>query len=155
VHPCPCGFYGDSAKACTPFEPRARQGEAACAPSTVTKYQKRISGPLLDRIDINVEVPRVDYQKLRSERLGESSECIRARVEAARQKQYKRFLDMKSNNVISSIGASCAGAVLLPARAALNVYFAKPLQQSPRRCAALYDAVRSSLISEFRLRIGE
>jgi magnesium chelatase family protein len=46
-------------------------------PSTVTKYQKRISGPLLDRIDIHVEVPRVDYQKLSSDRLGESSETIR------------------------------------------------------------------------------
>jgi magnesium chelatase family protein len=61
VYPCPCGFYGDSVKACTPFGPQARRGETACAPSTVTKYQKRISGPLLDRIDIHVEVPQVDY----------------------------------------------------------------------------------------------
>ena len=68
----------------------------------MTKYQKRISGPLLDRIDIHVEVPRVDYQKLSSNRLGESSECIRTRVEAARQKQYERFSSMKSNNVISN-----------------------------------------------------
>jgi len=57
----------------------------------VTKYQKRISGPQLDRIDIHVEVPRVDYQKLSSDRLGESSECIRARVEAARQSSVNDF----------------------------------------------------------------
>ena len=50
--------------------------------SNVTRYQKRISGPLLDRIDIHIEVPRVDYQKLTDERLGERSEAIRARVEA-------------------------------------------------------------------------
>ena len=79
VYPCPCGYYGDLLKACT------------CAPSTVTKYQKRISGPLLDRIDIHIEVPRVDYDKLSSDRLGEPSAAIRARVEAARQRQRERF----------------------------------------------------------------
>ncbi len=79
VYPCPCGFFGDAVKPCT------------CAPSAVTKYQKRISGPLLDRIDIHIEVPRVDYQKLSSDRMGESSEAIRCRVEAARQRQRERF----------------------------------------------------------------
>lgn len=79
MNPCPCGYYGDPIKPCT------------CAPSTVTKYQKRISGPLLDRIDIHVEVPRVDYQKLSDDRLGEPSEAIRCRVEAARALQRKRF----------------------------------------------------------------
>jgi magnesium chelatase family protein len=61
--------------------------------STVTRYQKRISGPLLDRIDIHVEVPRVDYEKLTDERLGERSEAIRARVERARETQRRRFAD--------------------------------------------------------------
>ena len=78
-YPCPCGYYGDARKPCT------------CSASTVTKYQKRISGPLLDRIDIHVEVPRVDYDKLSSDRLGESSATIRARVETARQIQRIRF----------------------------------------------------------------
>jgi magnesium chelatase family protein len=50
----------------------------------VTKYQKRISGPLLDRIDIHIEVPRVDYEKLSGDRMGETSEAIRTRVQAAR-----------------------------------------------------------------------
>jgi magnesium chelatase family protein len=94
VYHCPCGYYGDAVKACTPFGLRARWGETACALSTVTKYQKRIPGPLLDRIDIHAKVPRVDYQKQSSDRLGESSEAIRERVEAARQKHCERFSTM-------------------------------------------------------------
>jgi magnesium chelatase family protein len=79
MNPCPCGYYGDSQKPST------------CAYSTVTKYKKRISGPMLDRIDIHIEVPRVDYDKLSSDRLGESSAAIRERVQAARQRQLERF----------------------------------------------------------------
>jgi magnesium chelatase family protein len=66
----------------------------------VTKYQKRISGPLLDRIDIHIEVPRVDYEKLTGDRLGESSESIRARVQAARNIQLQRFSKLESSNIV-------------------------------------------------------
>lgn len=83
MNPCPCGYYGDPLKECT------------CTPSAITNYQKRISGPLLDRIDIQVHVPRVDYQKLSGARTGETSEVIRARVEAARVRQLERFKDTK------------------------------------------------------------
>ena len=62
-----------------------------CAPAVVTKYQKRISGPLLDRIDIHIEVPRVDYEKLSGNKLGETSESIRKRVQAARDIQTQRY----------------------------------------------------------------
>ncbi len=86
MNPCPCGYYGDSQKACT------------CAPAVVTKYQKRISGPLLDRIDIHIEVPRVDYEKLSGDRMGEPSECIRARVQSARNLQRTRFTNHPSTN---------------------------------------------------------
>ena len=79
MNPCPCGWYGDPVKECT------------CSNSMVSRYQKRISGPLLDRIDIHIEVPRVEYEKLSDERLGEPSEAIRERVEAARQQQRRRF----------------------------------------------------------------
>jgi magnesium chelatase family protein len=79
MNPCPCGYYGDPVKACS------------CSSSVVTKYQKRISGPLLDRIDIHIQVPRVEYEKLSDARLGESSQAVRARVEAARQIQRQRF----------------------------------------------------------------
>ena len=81
MNPCPCGYYGDPVRECT------------CSLSTISRYQKRISGPLLDRIDIHVEVPRVDYHKLTDERLGEPSEAIQARVERAREVQRKRFAD--------------------------------------------------------------
>jgi magnesium chelatase family protein len=88
MNPCPCGYYGDSQKPCT------------CAPAMVTKYQKRISGPLLDRIDIHIEVPRVDYEKLSGERMGESSEAIRQRVQAARDIQNKRFSNGGSKDIV-------------------------------------------------------
>ncbi len=79
MNPCPCGWYGDPVNECT------------CSNAMVTRYQKRISGPLLDRIDIHIEVPRVEYEKLSDERLGEASPAIRARVEAARARQRQRF----------------------------------------------------------------
>jgi magnesium chelatase family protein len=79
MNPCPCGYFSDPVKPCT------------CSAGAVTKYQKRISGPLLDRIDIHIEVPRVEYEKLSDQRLGESSEMVRQRVEAAREKQRQRF----------------------------------------------------------------
>ena len=88
VYPCPCGWANDPQKPCT------------CAPAVVAKYQKRISGPLLDRIDIHVEVPRVEYQKLSNDRLGETSAVIRQRVQAARDIQRKRFSNVDSSNII-------------------------------------------------------
>ena len=78
-NPCPCGYFGDPVKECT------------CTPAMVTRYQKRISGPLLDRIDIHIEVPRVEYERLSDDRLGEPSGDIRQRVEAARERQARRF----------------------------------------------------------------
>jgi magnesium chelatase family protein len=79
MNPCPCGYFGDPVRECT------------CSHSTVTRYQKRISGPLLDRIDIHVEVPRVEFEKLADERAGEPSARIRTRVTAARERQGIRF----------------------------------------------------------------
>jgi magnesium chelatase family protein len=66
----------------------------------VTKYQKRISGPLLDRIDIHIEVPRVDYEKLSGNKTSETSESIRARVQAARELQQIRFSSNGSSDII-------------------------------------------------------
>ena len=66
----------------------------------VTKYQKRISGPLLDRIDIHIEVPRVDYEKLSGNKMSESSESIRQRVQAARDIQSKRFSNGKVTDIV-------------------------------------------------------
>jgi magnesium chelatase family protein len=61
----------------------------------IARYQKRISGPLLDRIDIQVEVPRVDYEKLADKRNVENSQTIRSRVQAARERQLQRFAGTK------------------------------------------------------------
>ena len=90
VHPCPCGWFLDTQKACT------------CAPAVVTKYQKRISRPLLDRIDIHIEVPRVDYGKLSGDRMGQTSESIRKRVQAARTIQQQRFARSPSDIICNT-----------------------------------------------------
>jgi len=79
MNPCPCGFYNHPQKECV------------CAPGTVQKYLNRISGPLLDRIDIHVEVVPVAYGELSSERVSEKSESVRERVIKAREIQAKRF----------------------------------------------------------------
>jgi magnesium chelatase family protein len=79
-NPCPCGFRGDPKKRCT------------CTQRQITKYQKRVSGPILDRIDLHVEVPAVKHQKLiEKEPSGKSSKVVRDEVQAARERQQKRF----------------------------------------------------------------
>jgi magnesium chelatase family protein len=79
MNPCPCGYYGDTQRKCT------------CPPQGVQRYLARVSGPLLDRIDLHVEVPAVRYRELSDERLGEASEAIRERVTRARERQRERF----------------------------------------------------------------
>lgn len=78
-NPCPCGYYGDSQRDCQ------------CSPHQVARYFSRLSGPLLDRIDIHVEVPRLTYTEISSDSISESSQTIKTRVEAARKIQRKRF----------------------------------------------------------------
>ena len=79
MNPCPCGFYGSKDKECT------------CTPEAISRYMGRISGPLLDRIDIQVEVTPVKYQKLESDERVETSEEIKARVDKARKIQIERY----------------------------------------------------------------
>ena len=79
MNPCPCGYYGDPVRDCT------------CPPQLVSRYQRRISGPLLDRIDLFVDVPRVSYEKLASTARGETSAAVRDRVAGARALQRERF----------------------------------------------------------------
>ena len=80
MNPCPCGFYGDSKRQCR------------CSVRQIENYRQKISGPLLDRIDIHVEVPLVDFRELTSDTItGESSDVIRERVSAARNIQVARF----------------------------------------------------------------
>ena len=79
MNPCPCGFYTDPTKECT------------CAPPQIQRYMAKISGPLLDRIDIHIEVPAVKYKELSAGRTGEQSNAIRERVITARKIQLERF----------------------------------------------------------------
>jgi len=81
MNPCPCGYATD---------PR---NECSCAPVAIQRYMGRISGPLLDRIDIHVEVPAVKVEELADKQEGERSEVVRERVEAARERQQRRFDD--------------------------------------------------------------
>lgn len=85
LNPCPCGFFGyDEDRSCT------------CTPYQVQRYRSKISGPLLDRMDIHIEVPRVDYKTLSSRAPSESSEKIRQRVNRARKVQLARFRGSKT-----------------------------------------------------------
>jgi len=94
MNPCPCGYYGD------PYHP------CICPPALVTRYQRRISGPFIDRVDIFVEVPHIEYEKLADNRLGEHSEKVRGRVEAARAIQRQRF---KSSRLSCNAGMNTTG----------------------------------------------
>jgi len=81
-NPCPCGYYSDPDKQCI------------CSVSQIGNYQKKVSGPLLDRIDLHVEVPRVDFEKLSKDDLSEPSAKIRERVREARERQSLRFKNL-------------------------------------------------------------
>jgi magnesium chelatase family protein len=99
-NPCMCGWHGDAERTCT------------CTAAAVARYQRRVSGPLLDRIDIHVDVPRVDYAKLSGERPGEPSALVRERVLAARERQSRRMrgtrLTCNSELSASDIPHHCA-----------------------------------------------
>ena len=93
LNPCPCGFLGDS------------QHQCSCSPLQIKRYQDKLSGPLLDRIDIHLEVPAVAFQEVASKKDGESSQNIKERVTQARKIQNKRFNKRKgvfSNSQMSS-----------------------------------------------------
>jgi magnesium chelatase family protein len=81
MNPCPCGYFGDLKRECR------------CSPVQVQRYRQRISGPLLDRIDLHIEVPAVEYRDVASERAEENSNAIRERIGRAREVQQKRFRD--------------------------------------------------------------
>ena len=90
-NPCPCGYLGDSSKRCV------------CSPGQIFKYQKKISGPLLDRIDLHVEVPRLPYEKMTAAENLETSINIKSRVESTREIQRQRFGTSKTNSEMNII----------------------------------------------------
>jgi magnesium chelatase family protein len=96
MNPCPCGFLGDGERAC------------ACTPEQVRRYRGRLSGPLLDRIDLHVEVPRLPYRLLRGDNTEESSAMVRERVQAARERQRQRSGKPNAVLDISDIERHCS-----------------------------------------------
>lgn len=123
-NPCPCGFHGDPVKPCT------------CSPTMIARYQGRLSGPLLDRIDIHLDVPRVEHEKLMNAERGESSASIRERVERARERQRLRFagrvgLYANADMGVSDIQQFCQ---LTPEARQLIEVSARRLQMSARAC---------------------
>jgi magnesium chelatase family protein len=110
MNPCPCGYYTDPSKDCT------------CTTAQIQKYMAKISGPLLDRIDLHIEVPAVKYKELSSKDTGERSERIRERVVKAREIQRQRFhgrkglysnADMQSKDIKEFCRLDAAGEELL------------------------------------------
>jgi magnesium chelatase family protein len=85
MNPCPCGYFNDKSRECH------------CTPPLIQRYVAKVSGPLLDRIDIHIEVPAVQYRELRGGAASESSAVIRGRVLKARDRQRDRFLNAKEN----------------------------------------------------------
>lgn len=96
MNPCPCGYYGDKEEACS------------CSEFAVRRYRSKISGPLLDRIDLHVEVPRIDTDELQSGETGESTEAIKVRVDAARSLQLARRGKANAHLEVSEIDDDCA-----------------------------------------------
>jgi len=119
-NPCPCGYYNDPERQCT------------CSAGQIESYNRRISGPLLDRIDIHIEVPRVEYEKLRRPESAESSIAVRERVSSARAIQAKRFInsptltntEMSTDELKAFCALDEAGESLL--ESAVRTYFLSP-----------------------------
>ncbi len=122
MNPCPCGYYGDPVRGCT------------CTPTMISRYQAKLSGPLMDRVDIHLDVPRVDYDKLMSSDRSEPSANIRARVEAARARQYERFKDLPSLFANADMGTGEVQVMcnLLPEAKQLLELSVKRMQLSAR-----------------------
>lgn len=118
MNPCPCGFLGDQARTCT------------CTSSQIQRYRNRLSGPLLDRIDMHVEVPSVPVKELIDQAVGESSATIRTRVNLARSRQRQRF----------------TGSVALHCNAQMN-------SREVKRFCQL-DAASAELLNQAILRLG-
>lgn len=92
MNPCPCGFLNDPQRPCE------------CTPSQIQNYKRKLSGPILDRIDLTIDVPRVDFEKLTSKEPGESSKTLRVRIKKARDAQERRYknLPILTNDQLST-----------------------------------------------------
>lgn len=115
MNPCPCGYYGHPSKPCT------------CSAAAISRYLRKVSGPLLDRLDLHIEVPPVDFENLSSKIKPESSSEIRKRVNSAREIQIKRYKNssIKSNAHLPSHLLSEACSLTDSAKKILKIAFEK------------------------------
>ncbi len=93
MNPCPCGYFGDPKRECR------------CSPNAIQRYRNKVSGPLLDRIDLHVEVPAIKIKEMMGDGVGEASEKVRARVETARERQRRRLAGNKRVTCNARMGA--------------------------------------------------
>jgi magnesium chelatase family protein len=142
MNPCPCGYYGDPVKECK------------CSSTVVTRYQKKISGPLMDRIDIFLDIPRIDYEKLMDDRLSEQSVKVRQRVQNARQLQLDRFkgtnltsnADMTASEVKQFCSIDAAAQALLRTAMKQLHFTARAFHRTLKLARTVADLDKSELI---------
>ena len=94
ANPCPCGYYGDKKRECT------------CTPQQIQRYASKVSGPLLDRIDLHLEVGAVPFQEMNEERMGEASAAIKKRVDVTRKIQIERYAENRKIHCNGQMGPS-------------------------------------------------
>ena len=147
MNPCPCGYLADARRTCT------------CSPAAIRRYRARVSGPLLDRIDIHIEVPALAYDDLANKQSGEDSAQIRQRVNAARQRQLDRFAgelfcnaQMNTRHIRHHCSLDAAGQALLEkamARLGLSARAYDRILKVARTIADLADApIQSQHLAE-------
>ncbi|MYK39583.1 MAG: YifB family Mg chelatase-like AAA ATPase [Gemmatimonadetes bacterium] len=147
MNPCPCGYLSDARRTC------------ACSPAAIRRYRARVSGPLLDRIDIHIEVPALAYDDLANKQSGEDSAQIRQRVNAARQRQLDRFAgelfcnaQMSTRHIRHHCSLDAAGQALLEkamARLGLSARAYDRILKVARTIADLADApIQSQHLAE-------
>ncbi|HHV65208.1 MAG TPA: YifB family Mg chelatase-like AAA ATPase [Peptococcaceae bacterium] len=140
MNPCHCGYFGDLGRVCT------------CTPLQINNYRSKISGPLLDRFDLQIEVPRLSYAELKEERKVENSEQVRERVVANRQKQWRRFKSSKTNAEMTGRETKevcildSAGESLLKQVFDKNLYSARAYDRILRVARTIADMAGSEVI---------
>jgi magnesium chelatase family protein len=127
MNPCPCGYYNHPTRPCV------------CPPGAVQKYMNRISGPLLDRIDIQIEIVPVPFEKISEQRPAEPSEIVRQRVIKARDIQKKRFENMQSVYCNAQMGSKLLRQYAVPDEAGLTLL--KNAMQRLDLSARAYDRI--------------
>ena len=138
-NPCPCGFFGDPEKSCV------------CTPTQLLRYQKKVSGPLLDRIDLHVDVPRLSFEKIEAEGPAEASAAVRERVHAARARQLKRFGKPNAEMTVDELREFCrpddAGLALLRSAVAHHHLSARAYHRTLKLARTIADLAHADTLA--------